>query len=129
MNTPKKGFSLVEIMIVVGIIALLAAIAIPNLTRAKLQSNDAVAKTSLKTISTALENYFSINNRYPSATTSLNGASPPYLNKDYFTGTHNGFVYSASTLTDYTYNIEASPLSANVGSTTFTMSTGGVASW
>jgi len=53
----RKGFTLVEIMIVVAIIALLAAIAIPNLLRARLNANDAAAKASLQALVTAIESY------------------------------------------------------------------------
>ena len=125
----NSGFTLVEIMIVVAIIALLAAIAIPNLVRAKVSSNDAVAKATLKSIATAFENYYTTNNQYPPATTSLIGAAPPYLTLDYFTGTHNGFTYSVASLTSYTYQISANPVSTNLGTTTFTISTGSVISW
>ena len=58
----KQGFALVEIMIVVAIIALLAAIAIPNLLRAKMTSNDALAKATLRAMSTAAESYGTANN-------------------------------------------------------------------
>ena len=49
----KKGFTFLEIMIVVAIIALLAAIAIPNLLRTRIQANESAAISSLKTITTA----------------------------------------------------------------------------
>jgi len=53
----NRGFTLVEIMIVVAIIALLAAIAIPNLLRARHNANEAAAIGALRTISTACESF------------------------------------------------------------------------
>lgn len=120
-----KGFTLVEIMIVVLIVALLAAMAVPNLLRVRLSANDAAAQATLKAVSTALENYASINNIYPPDTTELIGATPPYVPIDYFTGTHSGFTFT-SALTNETYLITATPGSSSLGSRSFTMSTGGV---
>src|SRR6185295_9277545 len=117
----------VEIMIVVAIIALLAAIAIPNLTRSKVSANESSAQATLKSIGAALENYYAINNKYPSNTGSLLGATPPYLNKDYFTGTTNGYSFT-STLADYSYLITAAPVSSSTGTSTFTAATGAVMS-
>ena len=78
-----KGFTLVEIMIVVAIIALLAAIAIPNLLRARVSSNDALAKSTLRAISTAAESFGTSNNGlYPTSVTSMTSDVPPYLNTD-----------------------------------------------
>ena len=57
MRLNKKGFTLVEIMIVVAIIVLLAAIAIPNLLRARLSANEATAIAAMRTLSTAMESY------------------------------------------------------------------------
>ncbi len=52
-----KGFTLVEIMIVVAIIALLAAIAIPNLLRARHNANETAAIGAVRTLSTSLESF------------------------------------------------------------------------
>ena len=49
----QKGFSLIELLIVVAIILIIAAIAIPNLLRAKMAANEASAVSSLHTIFTA----------------------------------------------------------------------------
>jgi len=121
----QKGFSLVEILIVVAIIALLSAIAIPNLIRAKITANEAVAQSTLKAISSALENYATINSEYPLNTNALIGPSLPYLTKDYFVGDHQGYNYVAI-LTAYTYTVTASPARSISGNRSFTISTGAV---
>src|SRR5258707_6371838 len=53
MRNKQKGFSLIELLIVVAIILIIAAIAIPNLLRAKMQANEAAAVATLRTINTA----------------------------------------------------------------------------
>ena len=59
MNKRQKGFSLIELLIVVLIILIIAAIAIPNLLRAKIAANQASAVGSLRTISSAEETFSS----------------------------------------------------------------------
>jgi type IV pilus assembly protein PilA len=60
----RKGFTLIELMIVVAIIGILAAIAIPNFLKFQAKSKQSEAKTNLKGIYTAETGYFGENNRY-----------------------------------------------------------------
>lgn len=90
----RAGFTLVEIMIVVAIIALLAAIAIPNLLRARLNANESAAIAAMQTISTAAQSYRSANPTYPLALGSLSGATPPYIDSVLGSGAKQGYSFS-----------------------------------
>jgi len=61
----NKGFTLIELLIVVAIIAILAAIAIPNFLAAQTRSKVARTQEEMRTLSTALESYYVDNNYYP----------------------------------------------------------------
>jgi prepilin-type N-terminal cleavage/methylation domain-containing protein len=69
---PSRGFSLIELLIVVAIILIIAAIAIPNLLRAKIASNEASATNSIRSINTA---EYAYNAAYPDYGYALNLAN------------------------------------------------------
>jgi prepilin-type N-terminal cleavage/methylation domain-containing protein len=70
MKNSSKGFSLIELLIVVAIILIIAAIAIPNLLRSRIAANQASAVGSLRTLNTAEITYSSTFNVGFSATMS-----------------------------------------------------------
>lgn len=60
-----KAFTLIELLIVVAIIAILAAIAVPNFLEAQTRAKVSRVKADMRTISTAAESYYVDNNAYP----------------------------------------------------------------
>ena len=79
MKSLQKGFSLIELLIVVAIILIIAAIAIPNLLRSRIAANQASAVGSCRTINTAMVTYATTyNTGYAGTLLAVGtGATPP----------------------------------------------------
>ncbi|MGA3176756.1 MAG: prepilin-type N-terminal cleavage/methylation domain-containing protein [Candidatus Acidiferrum sp.] len=73
MRKSQKGFSLIELLIVVAIILIISAIAIPNLIRSRMSANEASAVASLRMINTGEVTY---NNTYPDTFAALSSLGP-----------------------------------------------------
>jgi len=60
-----RGFTLIELLVVVAVIAILAAIALPNFLEAQTRAKVARVKADIRTLATGMEAYAADNNRYP----------------------------------------------------------------
>ena len=104
----ERGFTLVEIMIVVAIIALLAAIAIPNVLRGRTTANEAASIGNLRALVSSQEMYRSVNNRYSqTATWQANMYTNP--DPDFGPPSFNLDLSAAQTVQGYNYTYAGLP--------------------
>ncbi len=99
-----RGFTLVELTIVITIISIIAAIALPSLLRARMTANEGSAITTIRTISTAQQQFQSSAvmpfpsgmGRYSPDLATLAGQFPPFLDTVLAAGNKQGFIFTTT---------------------------------
>ena len=111
----QKGFTLIELMIVIAIIGILAAIAIPQFASYRKRGYNAAAQADLKNLATSEEAYFTDNYKYTQTVANLTGSTYGFKTSDGIT-----LAISAANTTDFT-----ATASHSGGDVTYTVHSGG----
>lgn len=108
----RRGLTLVEVLIVVSVIAMLVAIAVPNLMRAKHNANETAALSGLRTLSTALEAFRGAQSpqNYPTDLSQLSRSNPSYVPSSLTRrASRQGYLYLYVRTSPDAYDLQAVP--------------------
>ncbi len=116
MVRPRRGFTLLEITIVVSIIALLTAFAVPSYLRSRINSAETSAIASCRTINVGCQSFYGANpaRAYPANLADLTATNPPYLDAILGGGTKQGYQFVYTQLDAQHFEVRGSPVTPGV---------------
>ena len=109
----NQGFTMIELLVVLGVLGILAAVAVPKFSNMTNKADMVKAKTELKTIQTGMEMYFAENNSYPEEMEPTDTDAPRL--SDYVDLTSLKETYTFSIVEENTdaYRVEATKTGTN----------------
>lgn len=113
-SSMRKGFTLVEIMIVVSLVVILVMLAAPGILRSRLIANEGTAIANLKAINNACQLYHMNNDQYPNSLISLSEATPPYLDSVLASGEKQSYGFAYAIVSNDSFTVNANPLSTGL---------------
>ncbi len=107
----KKSFTLVELLVAVGILMILLLLVIPNVWRARINSNESVAVSSLKSLNSGLQMYYINNDEFSDSLSELIilASNPGYVGQELTDGSEAGYNLDYSYEDEDAFHINADP--------------------
>ena len=101
-----KGFTLIEIMIVISVIIILAGLSVPSMIRSNVTSNEATTIVNLRSLHTSFVMYYNDNDKeYPLALADMSQYTSTSLSQ----GSKSGYSYVYKRVDEDTYTVNANP--------------------
>jgi len=108
----NKGFTLIELMMVCGLITVLASIAMPNLLRSKVQANEAAAIGNIRAITGAQISYLASNSQFAVDFADMTEPTPSFLSGNW-EAPKSGYTYELDGSPSF-YTLTATPVDQNI---------------